>query len=117
MDPLVTTRTIDSVLTELAEVVAVERGALKQLDSAVLEHCAATKLALDEELRARATELEPRHHSKLQELDATMKSNQILLIHARDQVLGTLSLLGGSTSGVGGSKKLPSGAVRLSTKG
>ncbi len=117
MDSTSTTRSLDDLLTELLELVSLERNALVRLDLEALEGFAARKEALDQELKGASGTQEPRHRIRLKAVAHELTRNQMLVVHARAQVLGALALLSGSPTGIGAGRQLPSGAVRLNMRG
>lgn len=112
-----TRRSIEAVIGELCLLVAEERCALRLLDGPRLEDCVAEKLALNAELQSYGAEVGPKHSVSLQEIRTGLRANQLLMLHARDQVLGTLALIGGRASPMVSARTAASRAVFLDTKG
>jgi hypothetical protein len=112
-----TTDHFDALLDELELVLDTERQALRKLDTEAISKAADDKLRLDAALRAATA---PKHsrelQSRLERVQRTARTNQILLVHARSCVQGMLQLLTGqNTSPVAraGSAAPPPVAVNL----
>lgn len=83
------------ILSDMAQLLAVEKGALVRLDRDAIEAHAKTKLELDAALQeaVRQAPLEALEKQLLASVREAALTNQLLLAHARSCVLGMLSLL------------------------
>jgi hypothetical protein len=110
-------RRLDDILTELQATLSDEREALKRLDRPRIEQCAIKKLELGQAVQQRAGELGQQHREALRGLSQALRFNQVLLVHARDQVRGLVDFLqhGGST--LRPLHAMPAGGARLDLRG
>ena len=85
-----TSRSIDVVLFELAQVLNEERAALLALDATHIDALNIRKLGLDTELAAHTGDFSDSQKSCLQTLKQQLRNNLILLVHARDHIQARL---------------------------
>jgi hypothetical protein len=110
----------DSILAKLDHVLEEERAAIRSLDGARVETCAAEKVALVTGL----TKLDPKQRARvaprLKVLAGKLRHNGILLVHARGILTDVLRLRGAimnpNLSRIARPPALPAGA-RLSIRG
>jgi hypothetical protein len=113
----------DDLLRMLAATLEEERLALKRLDRPTIDACATRKLELGRVIQARSQELRPEHRDALRGLSLALRHNQVLLVHARDQVRGLVEMLrkDGSSIGalhaMGPRPSMPTRGVRLDLRG
>ncbi|MBN1609565.1 MAG: hypothetical protein JW940_23235 [Polyangiaceae bacterium] len=114
---------LDELLTLLAATLEDERLALKRLDRPAIDACASRKLELGQLIQGRSRELRHEHREVLRSLRQTLRHNQVLLVHARDQVHGLVELLRNGGAGIGPlrsmgpRRSMPSSGVRLDMRG
>src|SRR5690606_36538404 len=87
---------LETLLDELESVLEREHRALCKLDSEAIAIAAEDKLRLDAELHAAPTPPHsPELQARLERIQRSARTNQILLVHARSCVHGMLQLLTG----------------------
>jgi hypothetical protein len=109
--------TIDQLLCALAQIVEEERTALIQLDVAGIEHAAANKLTLNEQLLGRRTDFSDVHRQRLRQIQTDLRHNLILLVHARDYIQNTLGVLTKRVPGTSERHPTAADGVRLDLRG
>ena len=108
---------VEELISELNATLAAERQALTRLDHAAVAACAEQKLKLAQSLKSRMADLDPGQDQAVAKLQRAVRLNQVLLIHARDQVAGTLQLLRGEPPGHRSSGSLPAQGLCLDFRG
>lgn len=112
-----TNNSIDQRLTELVQILGEERAALIQMNIEEIEHSTAQKAKLNEELIQRRGEFTDTHRARLKGIQTEVRHNLILLVHARDHIQGTLSVLTGRPSLPGQFHQPMAESVRLDLRG
>jgi hypothetical protein len=113
-------RDLTQSLGELESLLAVECAALKRLDRDAIDTCTTRKLEIYEQLQALLQRSAPtrEHREQLERLHKAALHNQLLLVHARDSVRGTLALLTGEPANARPSKPPASaGGMRVNLRG
>ncbi len=92
MQEVINHRSIDCVLSDLAQVLNEERDALLALDATHIDALNSRKLSLDTELAALAGNFSDSQEPCLQALKQQLRNNLILLVHARDHIQARLGI-------------------------
>jgi cellobiose-specific phosphotransferase system component IIA len=108
---------IDQRLADLVQILGEERAALIQMNIEEIERSTARKAALNEELLARRNEFSDLHRAQLKAIQTEVRHNLILLVHARDHIQGTLSILTGRPALPGQFHQPKAESVRLDLRG
>jgi hypothetical protein len=107
----------DQLLNELAATLREERDALVHMDAEGIERSSAAKSRLSDELAQRRGEFTNAHRKRLNILQTDLRHNLILLVHARDHIQTTLSILTGRPTTPGQMRKPVAESVRLDLRG
>ena len=113
-------RELTERLLELEALLAEESAALKRLDRDAIDASATRKLEIFERLQAllQCGAATPAHQPQLERVHKAALHNQLLLVHARDCVRGTLALLTGEPAGARPSKPPAApGGMRINVRG
>jgi len=112
---------LTSLLSELEGLLHGETVALKRLDREAIDEFASRKIELLERLGRTMSiaRLDPNNRSQLARLHKAALMNQLLLVHARDAVRGTLAMLvGENTARSPSSHPTPTaGGMRVDVRG
>ena len=117
MQPASSITTIDQLIKEISNALEVERKALLRMDAEGIEVAAAQKSALCDELSQKGQQITAAHRSALAAIQADIRHNLILLVHARDHVQGALGILTGRPSLPGHMHQRQPASVRLDLRG
>ncbi len=90
-------RTIDEILTELAQAIEAERQALISLDEVGMDAALTMKVSLAAELEPLQAQLTSEHRARLAVVHGALRNNLVLLVHARDHVQGVIELFTGAS--------------------
>jgi hypothetical protein len=111
------TQSIDELLELLEFVLSEERSALVKVDREGIERAAQRKSELSDALSLRARELTTAHRTRLASIHQNVRHNIVLLVHAREYVQTTLSLVTGQVPTLRPFAKPVTEAVRLDLRG
>lgn len=107
----------DQLLSELASTLCEERRALIHMDVEGIERSASSKSHLSDELAQRRQQFTAAHRSRFTALQTDLRHNLILLVHARDHIQTTLSILTGRPNLPGQIHNPVAESVRLDLRG
>ena len=113
-------RELTERLLELESLLADESAALERLDRDAIDASATRKLGMYEHLQALLASgaATAEHRAQLERVHTAALHNQLLLVHARDSVRGTLALLTGETASTRPSKPPAApGGMRVNVRG
>lgn len=111
---------LSPLLGELESLLRAETLVLRRLDRNRIDEFATQKLEIFERLGKLLSQVRPerQHRAQLERIHRAALHNQLLLVHARDTVRGTLALLTGEAPARSPSAHpVPSGGMRVNLKG
>jgi flagellar biosynthesis/type III secretory pathway chaperone len=111
------TQSVDDLLESLEQVLSEERAALVKVDAEGIERAAQRKSELSDALGRRSSELTSAHRTRLASIHQNVRHNIVLLVHAREYVQTTLSLVTGQVPTLRPFAKPVTEAVRLDLRG